>query len=52
MWTECCWNWFPPSMPKDTGGTGNARLCLRVDNMNAERNDLMTLGRDELGTGG
>jgi len=26
------------------GGTGNARLCLRVDNMNAERNDLMRLG--------
>lgn len=26
------------------GGTGNARLCLRVDNMNAGRNDLMKLG--------
>ena len=26
------------------GGTGNARLCLRVDNMNAERNDLMRFG--------
>ncbi len=26
------------------GGTGNARLCLRVDNMKAARNDLMRLG--------
>jgi catechol 2,3-dioxygenase-like lactoylglutathione lyase family enzyme len=26
------------------GGTGNARLCLRVENMNAERNDLMRFG--------
>jgi catechol 2,3-dioxygenase-like lactoylglutathione lyase family enzyme len=25
-------------------GTGNARLCLRVGNMNAARNDLMRLG--------
>jgi catechol 2,3-dioxygenase-like lactoylglutathione lyase family enzyme len=25
-------------------GTGNARLCLSVDNMNAGRNDLMRLG--------
>jgi catechol 2,3-dioxygenase-like lactoylglutathione lyase family enzyme len=32
---------------KDAGrysGRGNARLCLRVDNMNAGRNDLMRLG--------
>lgn len=26
------------------GGTGNARLCLRVDNMSAARNDLIRLG--------
>lgn len=26
------------------GGTGNARLCLRVDSLNAERNDLMRFG--------
>jgi catechol 2,3-dioxygenase-like lactoylglutathione lyase family enzyme len=26
------------------GGKGNARLCLRVDNMNAARHDLMLLG--------
>ncbi len=26
------------------GASGNARVCLRVDNMNAERNDLMRLG--------
>ena len=26
------------------GGTGNARLCLRVDNMNAQRHDLMLAG--------
>ena len=25
-------------------GAGNARLCLRVDNMNAARHDLMLLG--------
>jgi catechol 2,3-dioxygenase-like lactoylglutathione lyase family enzyme len=26
------------------GGKGNARLCLRVDNMQAARNDLLKLG--------
>ena len=25
-------------------GNGNARICLRVDNLNAERNDLVKLG--------
>jgi catechol 2,3-dioxygenase-like lactoylglutathione lyase family enzyme len=34
----------PTKYPEKHGGTGNARLCLRVDNLAAERNDLMRLG--------
>jgi len=34
----------PTKDPQKYQGKGNARVCLRVDNMNAERNDLMRLG--------
>ena len=34
----------PTRHPEMYGGTGNARLALRVDNMKAARNDLMRLG--------
>ena len=34
----------PTKLAERYGGTGNARLCLHVDNMNAERNDLIRFG--------
>ncbi len=34
----------PTKHAERCGGTGNARLCLHVDNMNAARHDLMLLG--------
>lgn len=39
-----CLELVPTKHTERYRGAGNARLCLRVDNMNAERNDLMRLG--------
>jgi predicted enzyme related to lactoylglutathione lyase len=39
-----CLELVPTKHAERYRGTGNARLCLRIDNMNAERNDLMRLG--------